>query len=103
MLALNAAAGELETTHEALRWGRPSLVCPVFGDQPFWAQRVYRIGAGPEPVAQKKLTPDNLARALKDLEHRDHMAAAGKAAEVMESEPGAKGAAARILALAAPG
>ena len=95
--------GGAGTTHEALRWGRPSLVCPVFGDQPFWGKRVHAIGAGPEPIAQKKMTPDNLARALKDLEHRDHTAAAGKAAEVMESEPGAKGAAARILALAAPG
>lgn len=93
--------GGAGTTHEALRWGRPSLVCPVFGDQPFWGQRVNRIGAGPEPVAQKKLTPDNLARALKELEHPDHAAAAGKAAEVMAGEPGAKGTAARILTLAA--
>ena len=27
--------GGAGTTHEALRWGRPSIVCPVFGDQPF--------------------------------------------------------------------
>lgn len=95
--------GGAGTTHEALRWGRPSLVCPVFGDQPFWGQRVHRIGAGPEPVAQKKLTPDNLARALKALEHPDHATAAGTAAEVMGNEPGAKGAAARILTLATTG
>ncbi|MEO1115971.1 MAG: glycosyltransferase, partial [Pseudomonadota bacterium] len=59
--------GGAGTTHEALRWGRPSLVCPVFGDQPFWGKRVHAIGAGPAPIAQKKLTPDTLARALQDL------------------------------------
>jgi len=92
--------GGAGTTHEALRWGRASLVCPVFGDQPFWGKRVHAIGSGPEPIAQKKLTPDNLARALKELAHPDHGAAAGKAAEIMGREPGAKGAAARILTLA---
>lgn len=94
--------GGAGTTHEALRWGRPSLVCPVFGDQPFWGQRVHRIGAGPEPIAQKKLTPDNLAGALKALDQPDHAAAAGKAAAVMGDEPGAHGAAARILTLCSP-
>ncbi len=95
--------GGAGTTHEALRWGRPSLVCPVFGDQPFWGQRVHRIGAGPAPIAQKKLRVDNLALALKELEHPDHADAAGKAAQVMAGEPGAKGTAEQILALAAPG
>lgn len=94
--------GGAGTTHEALRWGRPALVCPVFGDQPFWGKRVHAIGAGPEPIAQKKLTPDTLAQALQDLMHPDYAAAAGKAAEVMRSEPGAKGAAARILTVAVP-
>ncbi|MEO0979883.1 MAG: glycosyltransferase [Pseudomonadota bacterium] len=93
--------GGAGTTHEALRWGRPSLVCPVFGDQPFWGKRVHAIGAGPAPIAQKKLTPDTLARALQDLMHPDHAAAAGKASSVMAHEPGAKGTAARILTLAA--
>ncbi|MEL7527789.1 MAG: hypothetical protein AAFN16_18575 [Pseudomonadota bacterium] len=41
------------------------------------------------------------ARALQDLMHPDHAAAAGKASGVMAHEPGAKGTAARILTLAA--
>jgi len=41
------------TTHEALRWGRPSVICPLFADQPFFGQRVARLGAGSIPVAQK--------------------------------------------------
>lgn len=52
------------TTHEGLRWGRPSIICPLFGDQPFFGARVHALGAGPAPIRQKHLTVDNLARAL---------------------------------------
>lgn len=52
------------TTHEGLRWGRPSVVCPLFADQPFFGARVADLGAGPEPIRQKKLTADRLARAI---------------------------------------
>jgi len=33
------------TTHEALRWGRPGVICPLFADQPFFGQQVARLGA----------------------------------------------------------
>lgn len=52
------------TTHEGLRWGRPTVICPVFADQPFWGHQIARLGAGPPPVSQKRLTADRLARAL---------------------------------------
>lgn len=52
------------TTHEGLRWGRPSVICPLFADQPFFGARVADLGAGPEPIRQKRLTADGLARAL---------------------------------------
>jgi sterol 3beta-glucosyltransferase len=87
------------TTHEALRWGRPSLVTPVFGDQPFWGDRIHRIGAGPAPIKQKKLTPENLAEALQDLDKPAYLEGAQKAAETMASEPGAKGTAERLMRL----
>ncbi len=52
------------TTHEGLRWGRPSVVCPLFADQPFFGQRVAGLEAGPSPIAQKRLSADRLAVAL---------------------------------------
>lgn len=52
------------TTHEGLRWGKPSVVCPLFADQPFFGARVASLGAGPEPIRQKHLTADNLAAAI---------------------------------------
>lgn len=52
------------TTAAGLRAGVPSVICPFFGDQPFWGAQVSRIGAGPEPIAQRRLTSERLATAL---------------------------------------
>lgn len=94
--------GGAGTTHEALRWGKPSLVCPLFGDQPFWGRQVQRIGAGPEMIPQKKMTADRLTHALEELTHRKHQAGAQKAAEIMARESGAAGTANRLLITYAP-
>lgn len=91
--------GGAGTTHEAVRWGKPSLVCPVFGDQPFWGARVYAAGAGPAPIPQKKLAPDTLALALKALETPAFEAGARHTAEIMAQEPGAHGTAERLMSL----
>ena len=94
--------GGAGTTHEALRWGRPSVVCPVFGDQPFWGRRVAALGAGPLPVPQKKLTPAKLAEALAMALRPE---TAGRAREVgvaIGTEMGADTAATLIDAFATP-
>ncbi|MFY0610709.1 MAG: glycosyltransferase family 1 protein [Hyphomicrobiaceae bacterium] len=52
------------TTHEGLRWGRPSVVCPVFADQPFFGRRVVQLGVGPEPIPHKNITGERLAAAI---------------------------------------
>ncbi len=89
--------GGAGTTHEALRWGKPSLVCPVFADQPFWGSRVHKSGAGPAPIPQHKLTTGQLIKALYALDVPAYADNAQKAAEVMQNEPGAEGAAKRIM------
>ncbi len=38
------------TTAAGLRAGIPTVIIPVFGDQPFWGQRVFELGAGPAPI-----------------------------------------------------
>jgi sterol 3beta-glucosyltransferase len=50
-----------------LRAGKPAVPVPFFGDQPFWARRIYQLGAGSAPIPQKKLTADKLARALVEV------------------------------------
>ena len=59
--------GGAGTTAAGLRAGRPTLVCPFFGDQPFWGRRVYELGVGPKPIPQKRLTPKQLARAIGEM------------------------------------
>jgi sterol 3beta-glucosyltransferase len=56
--------GGAGTTAAGLVAGIPSIVTPFFGDQPFWAQRVHALGAGPKPIARRRLTVDNLAEAI---------------------------------------
>lgn len=59
--------GGAGTTHAGLRAGRPTLVCPFFGDQPFWGARVHALGAGPAPLPQRRLTAARLASSLEAL------------------------------------
>jgi sterol 3beta-glucosyltransferase len=56
--------GGAGTTAAGLRAGVPSVLVPHFGDQPFWAQQVARLGVGPRPVPRRKLTAERLATAI---------------------------------------
>ena len=85
--------GGAGTTHEGLRWGCPTIVCPVFGDQPFWGRRVEAIGAGPAPLPQKRLTSDALAGALSAVRSPDVISQAADLGVALRAEPGAEGAA----------
>ncbi|MFI5877348.1 glycosyltransferase [Streptomyces sp. NPDC051445] len=59
--------GGAGTTASALRAGVPSLVCPFFGDQAYWAARVRRLGAGPQPLPFRQFTIPALAQRLREL------------------------------------
>ncbi|MFZ6028487.1 MAG: glycosyltransferase [Chloroflexota bacterium] len=65
--------GGAGTTGTGLWAGRPTLVCPFFGDQPFWGRRVYELGVGPQPIPQKKLATESLARAISQLANDETM------------------------------
>ncbi|MEL6606035.1 MAG: glycosyltransferase [Cyanobacteria bacterium J06614_10] len=59
--------GGAGTTAAGLRAGCPTVICPFFGDQPFWGRRVYELGVGSEPIPQKKLTVEKLAAAIQTV------------------------------------
>ncbi|MEO8394257.1 MAG: glycosyltransferase [Chloroflexota bacterium] len=59
--------GGAGTTAAGLRAGKPMIICPFFGDQPFWGQRIYELGLGAQPIPQKKLTAETLASALQTV------------------------------------
>lgn len=56
--------GGAGTTAAGIALGRPTVIVPFFGDQPFWGAMVERAGAGPAPVLYKDLTADVLADAI---------------------------------------
>lgn len=57
--------GGAGTTAAGLRAGKPAVICPFFGDQPFWGRRLFELGVAPAPLPQHKLTADNLAAAIR--------------------------------------
>ncbi|KAI5805778.1 hypothetical protein EDC01DRAFT_785835 [Geopyxis carbonaria] len=59
--------GGAGTTAIGLKLGRPTLVVPFFGDQPFWGAMIANAGAGAEPVPHKDLTADKLADGIRFL------------------------------------
>jgi len=52
------------TTWTAVAAGRPQVVCPSIGDQPFWARRMHALGVAPPPLPAARLTADALAAAI---------------------------------------
>jgi UDP:flavonoid glycosyltransferase YjiC (YdhE family) len=56
--------GGAGTTAASLRAGKPTVICPFFGDQPFWGRRVAELGVGPAPVDRKRLTAETLGGAI---------------------------------------
>jgi sterol 3beta-glucosyltransferase len=90
----HAGAG---TTGAALRAGLPAVAVPVLADQPFWADRVHRLGAGPAPVPFADLAPERLAAAIRAaLDEPRHRRRAGELARLINGEDGAGAVLTRI-------
>jgi UDP:flavonoid glycosyltransferase YjiC (YdhE family) len=81
-LAAAVHHGGAGTTGASLRAGVPTVLVPFGVDQPFWAQIVHRLGAGPVAIPHKDLTPATLAgaidTAIRDRTMRDRVADLGR-------------------------
>lgn len=94
--------GGAGTTAAALRAGRPNLVVPFFGDQPFWGKRVHKLGAGPPPIPQRELTAESLSAALRELTRASDIRASAEAiGQKLAAEDGIGNAIRTIETLAA--
>lgn len=93
--------GGAGTTAAGLRAGKPTLIVPYFGDQPFWGRRVQQLGLGPAPIPLARLTASRLANALTDLTaNPNYRQAAVALGARVRSEDGRARAAEHIEALA---
>ena len=86
--------GGAGTTAIGLKCGKPTMIVPFFGDQPFWGAMVARAGAGAhEAIPYKKLTADVLAEGIKQCLTPEAKEAAAKLAKsIAEEGDGAKNA-----------
>ncbi len=81
--------GGAGTTASGILAGKPSLIVPFGGDQPFWAMRVRMLGLGPKPIRREKLTATKLAKGLHNLVTvKTYRVAAREVGERLRSENG---------------
>lgn len=57
--------GGAGTTAAGLIAGRPTIICPFMGDQPFWGDQVVKLGVGLKTSSQKKLMAEELSAAIR--------------------------------------
>ena len=86
--------GGAGTTSAGLKLGKPTMIVPFFGDQPFWAAMVSSAGAGAkEALPLKKLNSDLFAKGIKEcLEHEAKEKAGQIAKSIAEEGDGAENA-----------
>jgi len=76
----------------------PAIPVPVMVDQPFWADRLHRLGVAPHPLPAHDLTADALADALRScVDEPRYRRRAAELARRIRAEDGA----APVLALIA--
>ncbi len=81
--------GGAGTNAAGIKAGRPTVVVPFFGDQPFWGAMVAKAGAGPDPIPYKKLTAENLAAAILECLKPETLARAEELGQKIREEKGA--------------
>lgn len=82
--------GGAGTSAIGIAMGKPTVVVPFFGDQPFWGAMIHRANAGPEPVPFKNLTVETLADAITQALQPDIQASVLKMSETIASEHGSE-------------
>lgn len=80
--------GGAGTTAAGIAAGRPTVVVPFFGDQPFWGAMVAKAGAGPLPIPYKDLTAEKLAESIKEALKPESLDRAQELANKISHEQG---------------
>ncbi|KAI9786378.1 MAG: hypothetical protein M1816_008039 [Peltula sp. TS41687] len=79
--------GGAGTTAIGLKCGKPTMVVPFFGDQPFWGAMIAKAGAGyHEPVPYKALTVERLIEGIQEILSPEAQVNAKKLADDIAAE-----------------
>ncbi|KAF9731200.1 hypothetical protein PMIN04_001639 [Paraphaeosphaeria minitans] len=82
--------GGAGTTAAGIAAGRPTVVVPFFGDQPFWGAMVAKAGAGPDPIPYKDLTAEKLSNAIQEALKPESLSKAAELSARISKEQGAQ-------------
>ncbi|KAJ3031183.1 UNVERIFIED_CONTAM: hypothetical protein HDU68_006054 [Siphonaria sp. JEL0065] len=86
------------TTGEALRSGKPSIICPLIGDQHFWARRVALIGCGPRiGCSFASMTGEKLGLKVQEAMKEEYVVRAKEIGLKVQQEKGLENAVAFVL------
>ena len=80
--------GGAGTTAAGIAAGRPTVVIPFFGDQPFWGAMTAKAGAGPTPIPYKNLTAENLAESIQEALKPESLERAQELSQLISEEQG---------------
>ncbi|KAK1832819.1 glycosyltransferase family 28 domain-containing protein [Podospora conica] len=81
--------GGAGTSAAGIKCGKPTVVVPFFGDQPFWGAMIARAGAGPAPIPFTKLNSEALATAIAQALKPETLAKAEELGAKIREERGA--------------
>ena len=85
--------GSYDTTAAAMVSGKPTVVVPFYGDQPFWGASIAKAGACPPPIPCKSLNTENLARSVVEALQSNFIERASKLGNEIRLENGCEAAA----------
>jgi hypothetical protein len=85
--------GGAGTSAAGIACGKPTVIVPFFGDQPFWAAMIAKAGAGPGPLQFKELTSESLTEAIAFALRPETNEAAKELASKIKAENGPEEAA----------
>lgn len=80
--------GGAGTSAEALLSGTPQVIMPFNVDQPFWANRLYKMKYALKPLNSKKLTVDSLVETFNEMNDKKTKNKALEIMRILEKEDG---------------
>lgn len=84
--------GGVGTMAAALKSGKPQIIIPFAVDQPFWANRLYKLGYALKPIKESEVTTEELISRFKEVEKAEVKQKAQNIKSALSEENGTENA-----------